>query len=251
MEENNGYLALIFFIIFIFILKKPNKFKIVFNNNLNRKNIFIISNEKKFKRYSDIINFEDSDSVYKFFNKIDLDQDLHLIIITEGGESENPDVISYQISQLKDFGYKNKVNVYIPSFAMSSGSMMMLAADNIYMDWYSGTSPVDTQIEYEMEETESFSVKHLKEIKTKGEFKERYSELIKKDAESIYFTDVYMLKRILKNNINKNKIIRHIFDTKLSHGMTFNHIDLKNMGLNIITPIPENIRKISDKLINL
>ena len=119
------------------------------------------------------------------------------------------------------------------------------------MDWFSGTSPVDTQIEYELEESETFSVKHLRKMKAKGEFKERYSELIKKDAESIYQTDSYILRKVLKRNRNRDKIIRNIFDTKLSHGMTFNHKDLKKMGLNVITPIPENFRKITDKLVRL
>ena len=132
--------------------------------------------------------------------------DLHLIIITEGGESDNPDLVSYMISQLKDSGYEHMVNAYIPSYAMSSGSMMMLAADNIYMNWYSCASPVDTQIEYEMEDNETFSVKYLRKMKSKGEFKERFSELIKKDAEAIYQTDAYILRRILKDNPNKKKL---------------------------------------------
>ena len=232
------------------MIRSKKKFT-YFDKKLNNNNIFIISNEPKFQKYKDIVNFENSEEVYKFFHKIKLDQDLHLIIITEGGDSENPDVISYQISQLKDAGYKYNINVYIPSYAMSSGSMMMLVGDIIYMDWFSGTSPVDTQIEYELEDNETFSVKHLRQMKTKGEFKERYSELIKKDAESIYQTDSYILRRVLKRNKNKSKIIQNMFDTKLSHGMTFNHIDLKRMGLNIITPIPDNFKEITDRLIRL
>ena len=243
------YIFFVFIIIIYFIFKKP-RFKVSFNNKLKDNNIFIISNEKKYTRFKDVVNFENSEEVFKFFRNISFEKDLHMIIITEGGESDNPDLVSYMISQMKDSGYKYKVNAYIPSYAMSSGSMIMLAADNIYMNWYSCTSPVDTQIEYEMEDSETFSVKHLKEIKTKGEFKERYSELIKKDAETIYQTDAYILRRVLKDNPNRNKIIRQMFDTKLSHGMNFNYHDLKKMGLNIITPIPDNILKITNTLMD-
>ena len=74
--------------------------------------------------------------------------------------------------------------------------------------------------------------------------------MIKKDAETIYQTDAYILRRVLKDNPNRNKIIRQMFDTKLSHGMNFNYHDLKKMGLNIITPIPDNILKITNTLMD-
>ena len=249
VEVDSIYPFLVLGIILYFIFKKQ-RFKTTFNAKLIRDNIFIISNEKKYTKFKDVVNFENSEEVFKFFRNISFDMDLHLIIITEGGESDNPDLVSYMISQLKDSGYEHMVNVYIPSYAMSSGSMMMLAADNIYMNWYSCASPVDTQIEYEMEDNETFSVKYLRKMKSKGEFKERFSELIKKDAEAIYQTDAYILRRILKDNPNRKKIIKQMFDTKLSHGMNFNYHDLKNMGLNVITPIPDNILKITNRLMD-
>ena len=250
VEVDSIYPFLVLGILLYFIFKKK-RVTTTFNNKLKDDNIFIISNEIKYTKFKDVVNFENSEEVFKFFRNISFEMDLHLIIITEGGESDNPDLVSYMISQLKDSGYEHMVNAYIPSYAMSSGSMMMLVGDKIYMDWFSGTSPVDTQIEYELEDNETFSVKHLRQMKSKGEFKERYSELIKKDAESIYQTDSYILRRVLKRNKNKDKIIRNMFDTKLSHGMTFNHIDLKRMGLNIITPIPDDFKEITDRLISL
>ena len=155
----------IFYIILIYIKKirggmdrdKKDKFENnIINYSLNKNNIFIISNEKKLKKYKDIIDFEETNNVYKFFNKINLNNDIHIIIITEGGDCDCADTIAYNLSQLKDNGFKYKINCYIPAHAFSSGTMIALASDNIYMDWYSNVSPIDTQLTYEIDDNETF-----------------------------------------------------------------------------------------------
>ena len=126
---------------------------------------------------------------------------------------------------------------------------MMLAGDNIYMNWYSLASPVDSQLEYELDDNETFSVKHLRKMKIDGEYKNSIASLIKKDAEAIYQTDLYILNKVLKKNSNKKKIIDNMFHTNLSHGANYNIKDLKKMGLNIITPVPEKFQLIYEKLL--
>lgn len=219
--------------------------------NLNNNNIFIISNEPKLKKYVDIINFEYNSMLYKFFNNIDTTRDVHIIILTEGGECGGADTMAYNITQLKNNGFNKKILVYLPAHAMSSGTMMALAGDVIFMDWFSNMSPIDTQIEYELEDNETFSVNNIRRMKIDGEFKNSISQLIKNDAEAIYKTDIYMLNKILKNYKNRGHIIKQLYNTKLSHGTSFCYSDIKEMGLNVKTPIPYNIKKITDKLINL
>lgn len=240
-------------IIFFFKSKKINKrFDIKYiGYDININNMFIISNEEKLKKYIDIINFEDNSMLYKFFKKININKDLHIIIITEGGNCDGADTFSYNLTQLKNSGYNKMINVYLPAHALSSGTMMALSADVIYMDWFSNMSPIDTQIEYELEDNETFSVNNIRKMKIEGEFKNSISQLIKNDAESIYNTDKYMLKKILKKYKNRNHIIKHLYDTKLSHGTSFCYDDMKNLGLYVKTPIPNYIKKITNKLIDL
>lgn len=236
--------------LFIFLItKKKVPFKRAFDSRLKFQNIFIVSNNPKLNKFNDIINFENVDEVFKFFNMIDLRRDVHVIILTEGGESDGADSIAYNLSNLKGNGYNHKVNIYVPCYAYSSGSMMMLAGDNIYMNWYSLASPVDSQLEYELDDNETFSVKHLRKMKIDGEYKNSIASLIKKDAEAIYQTDLYILNKVLRKNSNKKKIIDNMFHTNLSHGTNYNIKDLKKMGLNIITPVPEKFQLICEKLL--
>ena len=245
-DSSNTDLFILLWILLCILILSKNKynFRTTFNGKLKKDNIFIISNHPKIKKFKDIVDFENVDDVYKFFNQVNFNKDLHIIIITEGGESEGADSIAYNLSSMKFNGYKHKINMYIPSYAYSSGSMMMMSGDNIYMNWYSLVSPVDSQLEYELDDNETFSVKHLRKMKVEGEFKNSMAHLIKKDAESIYQSDLYLLNKVLRNNDNKKKIINKMFKTNLSHGVNYNIKDLKSIGLNIITPIPKNINNI-------
>ena len=167
-QDRNSSSTHIFFLVwvlllFLFLNKKNFTFRRIFDRRLGPNNIFIISNHPKLKKFKDIINFEYVDDIYNFFRSINFNKDLHVIILTEGGESDGADSIAYNLSNMKFNGYNPSINIYVPNYAYSSGSMMMMAGDNIYMNWYSLVSPVDSQLEYELDDNETFSVKHLRE----------------------------------------------------------------------------------------
>lgn len=68
---------------------------------------------------------------------------LYLVLETSGG---NPD-LGFRIMQLLDAKYK-KVYVLVPNRAMSTGTLMALGADKIYMYHSSSLGPLDLQIEH-------------------------------------------------------------------------------------------------------
>lgn len=68
---------------------------------------------------------------------------LYLVVDTFGG---NPDV-GFRIMQLLDAKYK-KIWIIVPDKAMSTGTLMALGADKIYMYHSSSLGPLDLQIEH-------------------------------------------------------------------------------------------------------
>lgn len=238
-------------ILYALIRKSSNK-KI----KIDRKNFFILSNLECLKNLDFVIDHDNFDQIMKFLEKIDTTKDLELMIITEGGIAEGPDLITYYISQIKE-KFNFKVKIYVPYYAQSCGSMMILCGDEIYMNWYSVTSPIDTQstlIDGEAsddEEEAAWSVKYIKELDPDAEYNKNIMKLQIKESQSLYKEEMFRLNKILKSNSNKNKIIKKIFNTKFSHDFNFYYEDLQDMGLNVITPIPEDVSKIFDKFKNL
>ena len=247
------FIDIIIIIFLFFLLRKSQKKKIKFY----RDNFFILSNLDSIKNLDYVINHDDFNQIMRFLEKIDTTKDLELMIITEGGIAEGPDSITYYISQIKE-KFNFKVKIYVPYYAQSCGSMMILCGDEIYMNWYSVTSPIDTQstlidgeASEEDEEEATWSVKYIKELDPDTDYNKNIMKLQIKEAQSLYKEEMFRLNKILKSNSNKNKIIKKIFNTKFSHDFNFYYEDLQDMGLNVITPIPEDISKIFDKFNNL
>jgi ClpP class serine protease len=87
------------------------------------------------------INIDDSEAVLRAIRLTPEDQPIDLILHTPGGLV----LASEQIARaLVD--HKGKVTVFVPHYAMSGGTMIALAADEIVMDPNAVLGPVDPQI---------------------------------------------------------------------------------------------------------
>ena len=77
-----------------------------------------------------------------FFNEISKDKEINLILHLHGGNASVADIFCKLM-------YESKIifNVFIPEFAFSSGTLITLPADNIYVNKYSMFSPIDSQVE--------------------------------------------------------------------------------------------------------
>jgi ClpP class serine protease len=90
-------------------------------------------------RYIDI---NDSEEVLRAIQLTDADLPLDLILHTPGGLV----VAALQIARaLRD--HKGKVTVFVPHYAMSGGTLIALAADEIVMCSHSVLGPIDPQLE--------------------------------------------------------------------------------------------------------
>lgn len=225
---------------------------------LKKNNIFIVSNEfckcknHKILKYFNftiqcflccnkrVINFENENEIYYLLNNIN--DSVNLIIHTNGGITELPNFIAYILKQKKLI-----VTTYIPERALSAGSFIALSSDIIYMNWYSCMSPIDTQIDYDVSNSEddiceeSFPAKFIKEVNKKSN---AVTKLKAMEANSYHNDDIFLLSRMFKNKKRRKQIIKHFLNTELSHSIRYGPKDLKQFGLNVKIHIPKDIKEV-------
>jgi ClpP class serine protease len=90
---------------------------------------------------SSYINIEDSEAVLRAIRLTPDDQPIDLILHTPGGLVLAAEQIAKALVERK-----SKVTVFIPHYAMSGGTLIALAADEIVMDRNAVLGPVDPQI---------------------------------------------------------------------------------------------------------
>lgn len=87
------------------------------------------------------INVEDSEQVIRAIHLTDPEMPIDLVVHTPGGLA----LAAFQIARAIN-KHKGKVTVFIPHYAMSGGTLIALAADEIAMCEHAVLGPVDPQI---------------------------------------------------------------------------------------------------------
>ena len=87
------------------------------------------------------INIEDSEAVLRAIHMTDPDVPIDLILHTPGGLVLAAEQIAYALKK-----HPAKVTVFVPHYAMSGGTLIALAADEIVMDENAVLGPVDPQL---------------------------------------------------------------------------------------------------------
>ena len=90
---------------------------------------------------SSYISIEDSEAVLRAIRFTPPDQPIDLILHTPGGMVLAAEQIAKALVE-----HKGKVTVFVPHYAMSGGTLIALAADEIVMDANAVLGPVDPQI---------------------------------------------------------------------------------------------------------
>ena len=90
---------------------------------------------------SNFINIEDSEEILRAIRATPNDQPIDLILHTPGGLVLAAEQIAKALVD-----HKGKITVFVPHYAMSGGTLIALAADEIVMDSNAVLGPVDPQI---------------------------------------------------------------------------------------------------------
>lgn len=180
------------------------------------------------------ISIEDSEQILRAIRKTDPDSDIDFILHTPGGLV----LASVQIAQaLKR--HKGKVRVHIPHLAMSGGTLIALAADEIYMYEGAVLGPVDPQIERFPAASilEAVARKNIDRIEDKTLI---FASLARKALTQLQLH----VQQLLEGNMSKEaseRLARLLSQGTWTHDYPIIFEEAKDLGLPVRTDIPKEI----------
>lgn len=185
------------------------------------------------------INIEDSEQVLRAIRFTPPDMPIDLVLHTPGGLV----LASEQIARALE-NHPSKVTVFVPHYAMSGGTMIALAADEIIMDENAVLGPVDPQLgEYP-------AASILKVIKDKNLDKVDDRTLIMADIARKALAQVKdFVTDLLKDNIGEEKanmVSEELTQGKWTHDFPIVCSHLKEMGLPVRNEMPKEIYELME-----
>ncbi len=249
------YLSMIFWLFFVFSLLTPwlkqkslETSRIALINKIEKQRksrvIILIHRQETMSilgiplvRY---INIEDSEAILRAIRLTDPDVPIDIILHTPGGLVLAAEQIAFALVR-----HKAKVTVFIPHYAMSGGTMISLAADEIVMDENAVLGPVDPQIgQYP-------AVSILNVIKDKDKNKIDDETIIQADIAKKAIQQVrnFVKKLLLENHCNKQKaekIARILTEGRWTHDYPITFEEANKLGLCVSTTMPKEIYELMD-----
>ncbi len=183
-------------------------------------------------RYIDI---EDSEAVLRAVRMTPPEMPIDLVLHTPGGLVLASEQIACALKR-----HKGKVTVFIPHYAMSGGSLIAMAADEIIMDPNAVLGPVDPQLGGQMGYYPAVSI--LKALEQPNPNRDDQTlilgDVARKAIDQVYQT-VYSL--LLKHNTPEkaDEIAKMLSEGRWTHDYPIDFEQAKEMGL----PVNEQMLK--------
>ncbi|HBG17407.1 MAG TPA: hypothetical protein DDW93_11535 [Firmicutes bacterium] len=187
-----------------------------------------------FYRYIDI---NDSEEVIRAIHLTDPEVPLDLILHTPGGLVLAALQIARAIKK-----HPGKVTVYVPHYAMSGGTLIALAADEIVMDEHAALGPVDPQIEG----LPAASLLKLVRHKPVSEISDR-AMILADVAEKAIQQVKQGVFNLLVDNYGEEQAARIgglLAEGYWTHDYPLTYEEIKAMGLNVRNELPVAIYKL-------
>jgi len=187
-------------------------------------------------RYIDI---EDSEQLLRAIRLTPDDMPIDLILHTPGGLVLAAEQIAYALRK-----HPAKVTVFVPHYAMSGGTLIALAADEIVMDENAVLGPVDPQLgRYP-------AVSILQTIEQKDRNKIEDETLILADIARKAVRQVEeTLRTILRDKMNEeeaNRVAKVFTEGKWTHDYPITAEFLRELGLPVSTELPKEVYLLMD-----
>ncbi|AGK62164.1 Periplasmic serine proteases (ClpP class) [Archaeoglobus sulfaticallidus PM70-1] len=180
------------------------------------------------------INVEDSEQVLRAIRTTPKDQPIDLVIHTPGGLV----LAASQIAKaLKS--HPAKTSVIVPHYAMSGGTLIALAADEIIMDPHAVLGPVDPQLmNYPAPSiVKAVSKKDPKDVEDKTLILADLAEKAINQVRSF----VYELLRDKMGDEKAKEVAKILTEGKWTHDYPITVEVAKELGLNVRTDVPEEV----------
>jgi ClpP class serine protease len=183
-------------------------------------------------RYIDI---NDSEEVLRAVQMTDEEKPIDLVLHTPGGLVLASLQIARAIKQ-----HPAEVTVFVPHLAMSGGTLIALAADNIVMSPHASLGPVDPQIQ----QSPAASIVNVVKNKPISEIDDQ--TLIDADTGQKALRQLRLaVEELLKNNIDDEEKRKELADLlsrgAWTHDYPLHHETLTEMGLPVSKEMPENV----------
>jgi ClpP class serine protease len=188
---------------------------------------------------SSSINIEDSEAILRAIRLTPDDQPIDLILHTPGGLLLAAEQIAKALVE-----HKGKVTVFIPHYAMSGGTLIALAADEIVMDPNAVLGPVDPQIG----DMPAASIVKLLEIKKPEAISDEM--LILADvSQKARVQVVYFVANVLLKHLPKDKaadLAMTLSEGRWTHDFPITVEAAQGLGMPITTNMPQTIYDLMD-----
>ena len=177
-----------------------------------------------------MITIEDSEAVLRAIRMTPKDKPIDFIIHTPGGIA----LAATQIARALVV-HPAKVRVIVPHYAMSGGTLIALAADEIIMDPFAVLGPVDPQLG--MEPAASLvKIEQLKEPKDIDDQTLVKIDMSKKALKQMKDTVKEILIKKGHSEEKAELIANELSQGKWTHDYSLTYDYLKSLGLNVSTP---------------
>ena len=186
------------------------------------------------------INIEDSERVLRAIRMTPDDMPIDFIIHTPGGLALAATQIANALAK-----HKAPVRVIIPHYAMSGGTLIALAADEIIMDENAVLGPVDPQIG-QMPAASILKVLEQKDVKDIDDQTLILADVSRKAIDQM---KDYLQKLLTSKGMSPDqasKIAEELAVGKFTHDYPLTVDYLRSLGLKISTDVPEEVYALMD-----
>jgi ClpP class serine protease len=188
---------------------------------------------------SSYISIEDSEAVLRAIRITPPDQPIDLILHTPGGMVLAAEQIAKALVE-----HKGKVTVFVPHYAMSGGTLIALAADEIVMDANAVLGPVDPQIG----DMPAASIVKLLEFKKPSQISDEM--LILADmAQKARLQVVSFVAQVLFKHMPEKKAVELatiLTEGRWTHDFPLPVQALQQFGLKVSTNMPRKVYELMD-----
>lgn len=180
------------------------------------------------------VTVEDSEQVLRAIRLTPPDLPIDLVVHTPGGLLLAAEQIAMALKR-----HKAKVTVFVPHYAMSGGTLIALAADEIVMDPNAVLGPVDPQLQ----EYPASSILEAVKVKDKNELEDKTLILADIARKAIHQVreSVYCL---LKENMDEEKarqLASVLSEGTWTHDYPISVTEARELGLPVSEELPETI----------
>jgi ClpP class serine protease len=185
---------------------------------------------------SGMISVRDMERFINIFNNIDENKQIDIILVTPGGSLTCTEAICNILSN-----HKGQVNVFVPKYCFSAGTMISLCADQIYLNHASQMGPIDPQFF-----VPANIIKNIAKHKKLADMNDITLGLYEESLKALNSVDSIARKCLRKNYSAEDIeiILGQLNGDKYLHGKCFDYNDLVNMKLKIKKDMPTDIKKL-------